>query len=169
MEVSIISDTHGFIDNQIKRLLSGSDHIIHAGDVGKESVLDALEKIAPTTCVFGNIDGTPIRKRCAEWELLELEQHRTLIIHIAGAAGKYNAITRELIKKHQPDSLICGHSHILKVMKDPRLGLLHLNPGAAGRHGFHKVRTLLKLTVIGHQLTNLRVIELGPRSTQTIS
>ena len=169
MKVSLISDTHSYIDDRILHHLDGSDIIIHAGDVGDSSILDAIEKVGDTHCVYGNIDGTPIRSRCSEWELIDLLGHKSLVIHIAGSVGRYNEKTRNLIETHQPDSIICGHSHILKVMPDKRFNLLHLNPGAAGRHGFHKMRTLLKFEVENAKLKNLQIIELGARSTKSVS
>ena len=168
MKVTLISDTHSYMDDRILHHLNGSDLVIHAGDVGDSSILDAIENLAPTHCVYGNIDGTAIRSRCPEWELIDLAGHKTLAIHIAGAVGRYNEKTRKLIEQHQPDSIICGHSHILKVMPDKKYNLLHLNPGAAGRHGFHKIRTLLKFEVINARLENLQVIELGPRSSKSV-
>ncbi len=169
VKVSILSDTHGYMDDRIIHYLEGSDVIIHAGDVGDNGVLDQLEQVAPTKCVFGNIDGNAIRARCSEWELLDLVGHKILLIHIAGAMGRYNEMTRDLIRSHQPDTLICGHSHILKVMPDRKFNLLHINPGAAGRHGFQKIRTLLKMEILDGKLHNLQAIELGPRSSKSIS
>ncbi len=169
MKVSLISDTHSYMDERIIHHLGESDLIIHAGDVGDSKVLDAIEEIAPTRCVYGNIDGKNIRSRCPEWEIIDLMGHKTLVIHIAGSVERYNDSTRKLVATHQPDSIICGHSHLLKVMADKKFNLLHLNPGAAGRHGFHKMRTILKFEVEYANLRNLQVIELGPRSSQSVS
>ncbi|GAB5539457.1 MAG: metallophosphoesterase family protein [Salibacteraceae bacterium] len=165
MRVGVISDTHSYFDDRIAHHLKTVDLIVHAGDVGDVSVLHNLRSIQETKCVYGNIDGSEVRAQCPEHLFFTLNQVRFLVIHIAGSVGRYNATTRALIKKNSPDVLICGHSHILKVVNDPTHNLLHLNPGAAGRHGFHKVRTLLKFEVAEKNINNLKVIELGPRST----
>jgi putative phosphoesterase len=165
MQLGIISDTHSFIDDRILNHLADCDMIIHAGDVGDESVLDKLESLNETVCVYGNIDDQRIRKRCPLFELVEVDKLRVLVVHIAGVGEKYNSTTSKLIAKHNPDVLICGHSHILKVFNPKSFNHVHINPGAAGRHGFHKTRTLIKVEVIGGKLCNMRVVELGGRST----
>jgi len=168
VNIGIISDTHSYLDERISHHLQDSDLILHAGDVGDVFVLDQLDALARTKGVYGNIDSTVIRVRLPEWELLDLEGVKILIIHIAGAIGRYNEKCRALIKEHLPDVLICGHSHILKISRDDKFNLLHINPGAAGRHGFHKVRTLLKVKAENGSLKDLQVIELGPRSAKSV-
>ncbi|MEZ4722431.1 MAG: metallophosphoesterase family protein [Flavobacteriales bacterium] len=164
MELGIISDTHGYMDERILHHFRDVDAILHAGDVGDLSVCDKLVDLHPLYCVYGNIDGTNIRKSCPEWIVHSFDGVKILMIHIAGALGKYNAKTRGLIEEHRPHVLICGHSHILKVAQDSRFDLLHINPGAAGKHGFHKMRTMLKVSASNGKLTNLRVVELSSRS-----
>lgn len=168
MKIGLISDTHGYIDDRILHHLADCDLVWHAGDVGKNQVIDTLESEKTTLGVYGNIDDTLIRSRWPEYVFEEIEGVKILMIHIAGAIERYNEKTRALIKKHQPDVLICGHSHILKVKRDQRFNLMHMNPGAAGNHGFHKVRTLLKFDIENGRLANLQAIELGPRSTKSV-
>lgn len=165
MEIGILSDTHGYMDDRILHHLQEVDVILHAGDVGDSMVCEQLNNLSTLHCVYGNIDGTSVRKSYPEWIIHDFEGVKFLMIHIAGALGKYNTKTRSLIEEHKPNVLVCGHSHILKVSQDSRFNLLHINPGAAGKHGFHKMRTMLKLTANSGKLSNLRVVELGARST----
>lgn len=168
MKLGLISDTHSYMDERITHHLKGCDLILHAGDVGDAMVITQLEKTAPTRGVYGNIDGTAVRAMWPEFDLLETNGVKIMMIHIAGAAGNYNARARSLIQEHQPAVLLCGHSHILKVVPDKRFSLLHINPGAAGRHGFHKMRTLMTVEADNGTLRDLKVIELGPRSAKSI-
>lgn len=168
MKIGLLSDTHGYIDDRILHHLADCDLVWHAGDVGKTQVIAALESSKTTKGVYGNIDGTDIRCQWPEYVFEEIEGVKFLMIHIAGAIERYNEKTRNLIIKYQPDVLVCGHSHILKVKRDQRYKLMHMNPGAAGNHGFHKVRTLLKLDVENGKLANLQAIELGPKSTKSV-
>ncbi len=168
MKIGLLSDTHCYIDERIMHHLSDCDQIWHAGDVGNNIVLEKLSAAKETVGVYGNIDGTDIRIQWPEFVVKKLNGLTFLMIHIAGAVERYNTKTRELIALHKPDVLICGHSHILKVVRDKRFNLIHMNPGAAGNHGFHKVRTLLKFDVENANLYNLQVIELGPKSTKAI-
>jgi putative phosphoesterase len=147
--------------------LNDCDHVLHAGDIGNHTVMDQLIAQTKTDAVYGNIDDAATRVRYPEHLRLNIEGVHILMIHIAGAIERYNQKTRALIEEHRPDVLICGHSHILKVKQDQRFGLLHINPGAAGRHGFHKVRTLLTVEVANGQLSDLKLVELGPRSIKS--
>lgn len=156
------------MDERIEHHLGMCDEIWHAGDVGDPSVLDRLEQLAPLRGVYGNIDGTPVRKRFPEIEKMEFDGLKVLMIHIAGPLGRYTPQTRALISDYQPDVLVCGHSHILRVKRDDKLNLLYINPGAAGRHGFHKMRTLCRFDINDGKLEQFEAIELGPRSTQSI-
>ena len=168
-KIGVISDTHGYMDERILHHLKKCNLIIHAGDVGNKSVADQLSKISGFKCVYGNIDGTEIRSAYPEFEIIHIEGITILLIHIAGAIRKYNAQVRALIHEHHPEILICGHSHLLKVQKDPAFNLLYINPGAAGISGFHKVRTLLRFDVADGRVNNLEVIELGLRSAKAIN
>jgi putative phosphoesterase len=167
MKIGLISDTHGYMDDRILHHLADCDLVWHAGDVGNNQVIDALENAKNTQGVFGNIDGTEIRTRWPEFVFEEIEGVKFLMVHIAGAIERYNEKTRALISKYQPDVLVCGHSHILKVKRDQRFKLMHMNPGAVGNHGFHKVRTFLKLDVENGKMANLQAVELGPRSSKS--
>ncbi|WP_400190261.1 metallophosphoesterase family protein [Hymenobacter sp. B81] len=164
MRIGLLSDTHGYLDDRIVHHLRDCDEIWHAGDVGAESVLDQLEAVGPRLrAVFGNIDGRAVRLRCPETLVFDAAGLKVLITHIGGYPGRYAPPVRPLLQRERPGLFICGHSHILRAMPDRPLGLLHLNPGAAGRHGFHKVRTLLRFQIEQGQVQQLQAVELGPR------
>ena len=166
MTIGLIADTHGYLDPQVESYFKSCDEIWHAGDIGNHDILDALNQIKPTYAVYGNIDGHEIRLSCKEDLLLKREGLGILMTHIAGSPGKYNKRVRELIEELKPDLLVCGHSHILKVTKDPKYHqLLYVNPGAAGKQGFHHKKTVMRLYLSRGQVTNLEVIELGKRGT----
>ena len=159
--ICLLSDTHGCLDAKIIKHLEWADQVWHAGDIGTISLLEQLEKAKPTRAVFGNIDGHQIRAACPENQIFYCEKVKVLIRHIGGYPGRYNATTRQLLDEHQPKLYICGHSHILKVQNDLQKKLLHMNPGAAGRSGFHQMRTLLRFTIDEDRIENLEVAELG--------
>ncbi len=163
MEIAIISDTHNYLDNKIWNYLNGVDEVWHAGDVGTESILDQLEKVAPLRGVYGNIDGEDVRKRLPEFTLFTLEGVKVGMVHIGGKPYRYPAKVKAWLEAHKPDIYICGHSHILRAERDKKLNLLYLNPGAVGKHGFHKTKTFMLLTLANGKPQNLRVVELGPR------
>lgn len=166
-DIVVMSDTHSYLDPGMKEYISTADEIWHAGDIGNITTLDLLKSWNPNIhAVYGNIDGHEVRTECEEYKLLRYGKHTILMIHIAGTLGKYNQKTRMLIKEHRPTILICGHSHILKVKKDTTFGLLYMNPGACGHHGFHLVRTLLKFQLHPEKLSDLNVIELGRRGRE---
>jgi len=164
MKIGLLSDTHGFYDPLIAKYFKGRDQIWHAGDLGDLSVARHLEAIAPLKAVYGNIDGGEIRHEFPEDLIFECAGMKVWMTHIGAYPPKYNILTLKKLEKIRPQLFICGHSHILKVIPDKRLGLMHFNPGAAGKHGFHKVRTLLRFEINNAQLENLEVIELGPRA-----
>ena len=164
MKISIISDTHGFLDDQIIRLLKDSDEIWHAGDIGSLDVIDQIDALSGKfRAVYGNIDGNPIRIRTSEYLFFEIDRQRILITHIANKPPKFNVLTRDLIRKYAPSILVCGHSHLLKVENVPTQNLLFINPGACGHHGFHIVRTIIQFEIINSKPRNMQVIELGKR------
>ena len=164
MKIGLLSDTHGHLDQRIFTHFKDCDEIWHAGDIGTIEVLEALENFKPTRAVFGNIDGNQLRLATKEDLWFECEELKIWITHIGGYPPKYNKRTNALLKKESPDLFICGHSHILKIIRDPKNNLLHINPGAAGVHGFHQVRTLVRFDIEGKEIKNLQVIELGARA-----
>ncbi|MDA9267195.1 metallophosphatase family protein [Salibacteraceae bacterium] len=168
MKIGLISDTHGYMDDRIAHHLEYCDEIWHAGDIGKSSVIEQLESLAPVKAVYGNIDGTDVRKMTPELLIEERQGLKIAMIHIAGSFGKYNTQTKEIIQAHNPGLLICGHSHILKIKFDSDNKLLYLNPGAAGRSGFHHIRTLCRFDIVEGEIQNMEAIELGSRSSQTV-
>jgi len=163
MNVGLISDTHSYIDPVILDHLSDSDEIWHAGDIGNEQVIKSLETIAPVRAVHGNIDAPDIVNQYPQDQIFNAEGLTILMTHIGGYPGRYSKHGKEIIAKHNPDVFITGHSHILKVMPDKKNNLLHINPGAAGRAGFHVIRTLVRFEIKNGRPANLEVIELGKR------
>lgn len=161
--ILLLSDTHSYIDERILSYAQAADEIWHAGDIGSFEVTDALEKAGTLRAVHGNIDDYTMRSEFPETHYFECEKLRVLITHIAQYPGRYSTSTKNLLQKHPCDLLISGHSHILKVGRDQKLGHLHMNPGAAGILGFHQVRTALQFTVNSSQLEALQVIEFGQR------
>ena len=159
-KILLLSDTHSHIDDRIIFYAEQADEIWHAGDIGLISVTDALKKIKPLKAVFGNIDDHEVRKEFPLNQRFFCEGVDVWITHIGGYPGKYSPAIREEIKKNPPKLFICGHSHILKVMNDKTLNLLHMNPGAAGKHGFHKKRTMLRFKIEDERIFDLEVIEL---------
>ncbi|MBW3544927.1 MAG: metallophosphatase family protein [Bacteroidetes bacterium] len=164
MKIGLLSDTHGYIDERILHHLQGCDEIWHAGDIGSAEVMGELSKIAPVKGVWGNIDARELRKEFPEHQHFHCEGKKIWMTHIGGAPPRYNPAIRPLLKEEKPDIFICGHSHILRVENDPVFNVLYLNPGAAGRHGFHKMRTMLRFTLNGGAMSDMQAIELGPRS-----
>jgi len=162
-KVLLLSDTHGHIDDSILKYARKADEIWHAGDIGDLRVTDALAKLKPVKGVHGNIDNHVIQKEFPENNRFMCEKVDVWITHIGGYPGRYNVRVRDEIRKNPPKLFICGHSHILKVMNDKKLGVLHMNPGACGKHGFHQVRTMLRFTIDDQKIDNLEVIELGKR------
>lgn len=164
-KIGLISDTHGYLDKKVFDYFDQCDEIWHAGDFGTLSVSEELSRFKPLRGVYGNVDGREIRMDHPEHNKFEIEGVRVWMTHIGGYPGNYNYQLRKSIQEEKPDLFICGHSHILKVMKDPKISnLLHLNPGAAGKHGFHKIRTLLRFEIVESKVSNLQAIELGKRA-----
>ncbi len=165
MKIGLLSDTHGFLDPAVFRHFDACDEIWHAGDIGSGHVLDQLAAFRPLRAVYGNIDDRGIRLRTPENLWFEAGGFRIWMTHIGGAPPRYNPAVRPRLAAGETDIFICGHSHILRVVKDPAFhNLLYLNPGAAGIHGFHKVRTLLRFEISDRKIRNMEVVELGPRS-----
>ncbi|MBL7764633.1 MAG: metallophosphoesterase family protein [Chitinophagaceae bacterium] len=158
--IGLLSDTHGTLIPEIFHHFKDVDEIWHAGDIGNLEVADQLETFKPFRAVYGNIDGAELRVRYPEHLHFTLEQTAVYMTHIGGYPPKYNIQSKEQIAIHHPHLFICGHSHILKVMPDPVFNLLHVNPGACGKQGWHKVNTLIRFVVNGDHLEKLEVIEI---------
>ncbi len=163
-KVLVISDTHSYIDDRIIKYASEADYVIHAGDIGSFDVIRKLKSVSEVLFVYGNIDGNEIRSESNKFEFFKLNDLKILLTHISGKTPKYNKETLIKIKDHNPDLLIAGHSHILKIQYDKINKLIFLNPGAAGRHGFHLKRTMLRFEIKLNKIENLEIIELGSRS-----
>lgn len=162
-KILLLSDTHSFIDNQILKFVKQADEIWHAGDIGDLQVTDTLKKLKPLRAVFGNIDDKDARAEFPLDAKFTVENVSVWMTHIGGYPNKYYRRIKEDIAKKPPKIFISGHSHILKVQFDKKLNLLHLNPGAAGNHGFHKIRTMLRFDLDKGNITNLEIIELAKR------
>ena len=158
-KILLISDTHGYIDEKIIKYASKVDEIWHAGDIGDISVTDKLKKIKPLKAVYGNIDDHKIRAEFPLHNRFICEKVDVWITHIGGYPKRYNPNIIEELKSNPPNLFICGHSHILKVINDKKLDLLHINPGAIGKHGLHRVRTMIQFQISGKKIENLSVIE----------
>lgn len=161
--ILLLSDTHGHMDDRILQYAAEADEIWHAGDIGTLEVSDALAAVKPLRAVYGNIDGHKLRQEFPLDQRFYCEKVKVWITHIGGYPGRYEKRVREGFAENRPQLFICGHSHILKVMYDKKHDLLHMNPGAAGKQGFHQVRTMLRFVVDGSDITDLEVVELGKR------
>ena len=158
-KILLLSDTHSYIDDVILKHVKHADEVWHAGDIGDLKVTDAIKALKPLRAVYGNIDDDKARQEFPEHNRFTCEGVDVWITHIGGYPPKYNIRVKEAITKNPPKLFISGHSHILKVMPDKKLNLLHMNPGAVGKHGFHKVRTMLRFIVDNGTIKDLDVIE----------
>lgn len=161
-KIFLISDTHSHWHDEWMKYISASDEIWHAGDIGSIELLKKFTdnpKNKILRFVYGNIDNSQIQLQTKEFLVFDVEQLKILIIHIAGTFGKYNQKTRELILQHQPNILVCGHSHILKIQYDEKFNLWYINPGAAGTYGPHKVSTALQFEIHQDKIKNMKIIE----------
>ena len=161
MKVGLLSDTHGWWDEKFLELFESSDEIWHAGDIGSVEVAEKLAAFRPFRAVYGNIDGQEIRRMFPQVNRFTVEGTEVLIKHIGGYPGKYDPSIIGSLMARPPKLLISGHSHILKVKYDKTLDMLHINPGAAGRSGFHKVRTLVRFVIDNGMFKDLEVVELA--------
>ncbi|MCK0156415.1 metallophosphatase family protein [Cellulophaga sp. F20128] len=162
-KILLLSDTHSYMDDAILKYVAQADEVWHAGDIGNLSVTDTLKKKKPLKAVYGNIDDDKARLEFPLDNQFMCEDVSVWMTHIGGYPNKYNVRIREQIKERPPKIFISGHSHILKVMFDKKLNLLHINPGACGKHGFHQVRTMVRFKINKSDITDLEVIELGKR------
>lgn len=162
-KILLLSDTHSYLDERILDYAKEADEIWHCGDFGNISIIESLEKIKPVRGVYGNIDGDEVRKIFPEVLRFQCEDVEVMMIHIGGYPGKYSPLTKKELSQNKPKLFISGHSHILKAMYDQQNELLHLNPGACGKEGWHKMRTMMRFEINGDQIENLEIIELGKR------
>ena len=163
-KILLLSDTHGYLDEQMLKYIHEADEIWHAGDIGDISVTDQISKIKPLRAVFGNIDGGDARVQFPLIAKFKVEHKRIWITHIGGYPNRYEKKIEESFGLNPPHIFISGHSHILKIIYDKKYNMLHLNPGAAGKSGFHKVRTMIRFVIDGTSIKNMEIIELEKRS-----
>lgn len=163
MKVGLLSDTHAYWDSRYLEYFKECDEIWHAGDIGSVDLAKRLAEFKPLRAVYGNIDGQSLRLDYPKVALFEVEGVKVLMTHIGGYPGRYNPEIRKELYEVRPQLFICGHSHILKVMFDRQLNCLCINPGAAGKSGFHLVRTLVRFAIEDGMVKDLEVIELGNR------
>jgi uncharacterized protein len=161
-----MSDTHGRLDAELFKYFANCDEIWHAGDVGTSEVLQQLRDSKPVRAVFGNVDGQDLRAELAEDLEWDCDGVRVYMTHIGGYPGHYDPRARREILRRKPGLFVCGHSHILKVIRDPALGLMHMNPGSCGYQGWHKVRTALRFRIEQGAIRAAEAIELGSRSAR---
>lgn len=164
MKIGLISDTHSFLDPTVFEYFKDCDEIWHAGDFGTVGIYDQLNAFKPTIGVYGNIDGMDVRSVVKENLLITRNGLTILLTHIGGSPSKYTARVKSLLAFHKPDMFVCGHSHILRVVSDKEYSnMLYLNPGAAGKEGFHKMRTVVRFEINAGKVEKMQVIELGAR------
>ncbi|HEX3935186.1 MAG TPA: metallophosphoesterase family protein [Puia sp.] len=163
LRIGLLSDTHHFLDETLFRHFESCDEIWHAGDFGTIALADRLAAFKPLRGVYGNIDGQDIREVYPEKLRWQSEGVKVYMTHIGGYPPRYNPVVKKELERDTPQLFICGHSHILKIMYDENLHCLHMNPGAAGRQGWHTVRTAIRFTIDGENMKDCEVIELGPR------
>jgi putative phosphoesterase len=163
LRIGLISDTHHFLDDNVFRHFGTCDEIWHAGDFGTAELAQRLSAFKPLRGVYGNIDGQDIRSLYPEKLRWTSEEVKVYMTHIGGYPPRYNPTVKKELIADPPGLFICGHSHILKIMYDDKLQCLHMNPGAAGNQGWHKVRTLVRFTIDGKNMRDCEVIELGRR------
>lgn len=168
IKIGLLSDTHGYLHPRIFDFFAKCDEVWHAGDIGTEEVLLALEAFKPLKAVSGNIDSARIRTMVPEQQLFTVEGVKVFMIHIGGYPGRYARGVKSLLQHERPQLFICGHSHITKVIHDPVLNLLHINPGAAGRYGIHQKITFVRFDINASRIENLEIMEID-RDSQPIA
>lgn len=159
-KIGLLSDTHGWWDDKYEKYFAECDEIWHAGDIGSLELASRFEALKPFRAVYGNIDDSKVRRAFPEFQRFLIESVDVLMTHIGGYPGKYDPKVKGILRAKPPQLFITGHSHILKVMFDNKLNCLHINPGAAGKYGFHRVRTLIRFVLEEGNIRDLEVIEL---------
>lgn len=163
-KILLLSDSHSYLDTRILDYARQADEIWHCGDFGSFEIIEELEKIKPLKGVYGNIDNAKIRSEFPEVSRFLCEKVEVLMIHIGGYPNRYSPLAKQEILEKAPKLFISGHSHILKAMYDDKFKLLHLNPGACGNQGWHKMRTMMRFVINGEEIKDLEIIELGAKS-----
>ena len=166
--IGLLSDTHGTLSSRIFKFFESVDEIWHAGDIGNAETADRLSAFKPLKAVYGNIDDHVLRKMFPDEQRFFCEEVDVLITHIGGYPGRYETRVRNIFKIKPPQLFICGHSHILKVIHDPKYRSLHINPGAAGNKGFHQVCTAVRFIIDGKNIRDLEVLEFERTAFQEI-
>ena len=161
--ILLLSDTHGYLDPKIEKYILQADEIWHAGDIGSVKLADQISAQKPLRAVYGNIDDAKLRRMFPLNQVFECEGLKVYMTHIGGYPGKYPERIRKMIESEKPGLFICGHSHLLKVMYDKHYQLVHMNPGAAGKHGFHQKKTLIRFSIAEGKIISPEVIEIGNR------
>lgn len=162
-KIGLLSDTHGWWDEKYAEYFASCDEIWHAGDIGSVDVASRLAALRPLRAVYGNIDGYPVRQMHPKTARFKVEDVSVMMTHIGGYPGRYDPSVRAELYETKPRLFVCGHSHILKVIFDKHLHCLCINPGAAGKSGFHLVRTLMRFVIDGSDIREMEIIELGKR------
>lgn len=160
IRIGILSDTHCFLHEKVFDFFASCDQVWHAGDIGNAATADKLESFKPLVAVYGNIDSHTLRARFPQHQLFNAGGKKILITHIGGTPGKYDSEARKIIIREKPDIFVCGHSHICRVQYDERNSLLYINPGAAGKFGFHQKITLLRFVIVGGSMKDMEILEL---------
>jgi len=168
-KIGLLSDTHSYIDDKILEFFKEVDEIWHVGDIGDIEVLNRLKAIKPVRAVYGNIDGQELRYELQEILIFKIEKVKVLMIHIGGYPKKYAKGIKQILREEKPQLFITGHSHILKVMYDKELDVLYINPGAAGKSGFHRVRTAMRFVIDNDKIKDLEILEMSHFCLSAIS
>jgi uncharacterized protein len=163
MKIAILSDTHNHLDDTIISYIQDVDEIWHAGDIGTLALLDKLKSLKKVRAVYGNIDGRDVRMETGEDLFFTIEGMKIWMTHIGGHPGRYDKSVKAKLQENPPDVFICGHSHICRILPDNKLNMLYINPGAAGKYGFHAIRTMILAEIKDKRFTDLKVVELFPR------
>lgn len=159
-KIGLLSDTHGWFDDRLMEFFKDSEELWHAGDIGNAETSDKISGFKNLKAVYGNIDDQRVRALWPRIQRFKCEEVEVFMTHIGGYPGKYEPEIRNLLYTTPPDLFISGHSHILKIVNDKKLRLLHINPGAAGRNGLHRVRTAVRFIIEGDRIRDLEVLEI---------
>ena len=165
IKIGLLSDTHSYLHPRVFEFFKECEEVWHCGDIGDQETAERLSAFRKFRAVYGNIDGTAIKKIYPEKLIFKIEGVKVVLVHIGGYPGKYTRQARELMLTERPDLFICGHSHILKVIYDKQFGCLHINPGAAGKFGFHHSITMVRFGIRDNLVEDLEVLDIPRRDT----